>query len=32
MEIAKELSVKFYFARLYHRWERGSNENLNGLN
>lgn len=23
--------VKFYFARPYHSWERGSNENVNGL-
>jgi IS30 family transposase len=23
--------VKFYFATPYHSWERGSNENLNGL-
>ena len=31
MEIAKELGIKFYFARPYHSWERGSNENLNGI-
>ena len=30
-EIAKELGVKFYFARPYHSWEKGANENLNGL-
>ncbi|MBN1988761.1 MAG: IS30 family transposase [Bacteroidales bacterium] len=29
--IAKELNVDFYFAKPYHSWERGSNENLNGL-
>ncbi len=29
--IAKGLSVDFYFAKPYHSWERGSNENLNGL-
>lgn len=29
--ISKELDVDFYFARPYHSWERGSNENLNGL-
>ncbi|KAF5050438.1 IS30 family transposase IS4351 [anaerobic digester metagenome] len=29
--IAKGLGVDFYFAKPYHSWERGSNENLNGL-
>lgn len=29
--IVKALEVSFYFARPYHSWERGSNENLNGL-
>lgn len=29
--IQKELNVDFYFARPYHSWERGANENLNGL-
>lgn len=29
--ISKLLGIKFYFARPYHSWERGSNENLNGL-
>ena len=30
-QISKELNVKVYFARPYHSWERGANENLNGL-
>jgi IS30 family transposase len=30
-EIAAELEVGFYFAKPYHSWERGANENLNGL-
>ena len=30
-EIAKGLDVEFYFARPYHSWERGANENTNGL-
>lgn len=30
-EIAKGLDVKVYFARPYHCWERGANENINGL-
>ena len=31
LEIAKQLSTKFYFARPYHSWERGISENTNGL-
>lgn len=30
-DIAKELDVGYYFARPYHSWERGANENMNGL-
>jgi IS30 family transposase len=30
-KIAKSLQIDFYFARPYHSWERGSNENLNRL-
>lgn len=29
--IAEALNVEYFFARPYHSWERGSNENLNGL-
>jgi transposase, IS30 family len=30
-QIVKELDVGYYFARPYHSWERGANENMNGL-
>lgn len=30
-EISDALNVDFYFANPYHSWERGANENLNGL-
>jgi IS30 family transposase len=30
-EITKELGVAIYFANPYHSWERGANENTNGL-
>ena len=30
-KVADALNCDFYFARPYHSWERGSNENFNGL-
>lgn len=30
-KISQALDVDFYFAHPYHSWERGANENLNGL-
>ena len=30
-EIAKELEISFYFCKTCHSWERGANENTNGL-
>lgn len=29
--IASALACQYYFAHRYHSWERGNNENLNGL-
>ncbi len=29
--VERAIPVKFYFATPYHSWERGTNENLNGL-
>jgi IS30 family transposase len=30
-QVAEALNIDYYFAHPYHSWERGSNENLNGL-
>jgi IS30 family transposase len=30
-KISQALGIDFYFAKPYHSWERGANENLNGL-
>ena len=30
-KVAESLSIDYFFAHPYHSWERGSNENLNGL-
>lgn len=30
-ELEKHANIRIYFAHPYHSWERGSNENLNGL-
>ncbi len=29
--ISSKLKVDFFFAKLYHSWERETNENTNGL-
>jgi IS30 family transposase len=31
IQIAERLEIDYFFAKPYHSWERGANENLNGL-
>lgn len=30
-DVAEQLGIDYFFTHPYHSWERGSNENLNGL-
>src|SRR5699024_11029390 len=30
-QIAERLDIDYFFAKPYHNWERGANENLNGM-
>ncbi len=30
-KVSEEFAIDYYFAHAYHSWERGANENLNGL-
>ena len=30
-QLAEKLNIDYFFAKPYHSWERGANENLNGL-